>query len=432
MSALTQLSLTDVRCFAGTHQAELPRITVLVGENSAGKSTFLGCLQGLAHVANLQKWDRERSTWDDLDDENHFARPPFWMDSFAAMARSGSATFSLEATLRDHHYDRIRVTYDRGANGEPRERELELRFATDGEDGPAFKVIRVDRSSSEDDETWRVVGPGFEFDFAQSSVSYAQPSTWLSRSVMRGHLPYDGNLTLRRKQTGDPTPESDRMFAGFVNFFRRNVPLRTPERALVIANNDPDGWERRPAYGSNPFGRNVDAHTLEEIRELGRKLGIFSDLEVRRGALGHYEVWANASGEPYNLVHVGFGIQSALPLLQAIASAPEEATILLQQPEAHLHPRAQAALVRSIASRGGRVLVESHSDHVPDWFRIAVMSGEVDPDDLGIVYFERADDRMSTELHGIRVDRQANLGDAPPGFRHFFLDETERLLGFRR
>lgn len=432
MSALTSLSLTDVRCFAGTQKAELPRITVLVGENSAGKSTFLGCVSGLAQVANLQKRDHERPSWGDLDDENHFARLPFWMDSFATIARAGTATFSLEATLRSHRYDRVRVTYDKGANGEPRERELELRFATDGEDGPAFKVIRLDRSSSEDKEMWRIVGPGFEFDFPQSSVSYEQVSTWLSRSVVRGNLPYDRNPTLRRKQTGDLTPEADRMFAGFINFFRQNVPLRTPEHALIVASNDPDGWERKPAFGSNPFGRNVDADTLEEIRDLGRELGIFSDLEVRRGALGHYEVWANASGEPYNLVHVGFGIQSALPLLHTIASAPKEATLLLQQPEAHLHPRAQAALVLSIASRGGRVLVESHSDHVPDWFRIAVMSGEVDPDDLGIVYFQRTDDRTSTELHGIRVDRQANLVDTPPGFRQFFLDETERLLGFCR
>ena len=42
MSALTSLSLTNVRCFEGTQQARLPRITVLVGDNSAGKSTFLG------------------------------------------------------------------------------------------------------------------------------------------------------------------------------------------------------------------------------------------------------------------------------------------------------------------------------------------------------------------------------------------------------
>ena len=169
-----------------------------------------------------------------------------------------------------------------------------------------------------------------------------------------------------------------------------------------------------------------------KIRELGRELGLFTDLDVRHGRGGEYEVWADASGEAYNLVDVGFGIQSVLPLLLTIASAPEEATLLLQQPEAHLHPQAQAALVRLIAARRNRLLVETHSDHVPDWFRIAVMSKQVDPRDLGIVYFHRSDDRTATVLHDIQVDEQANLGETPPYFRRFFLDETERLLGFRR
>ena len=119
MSALTSLSLTNVRCFEGTQQARLPRITVLVGDNSAGKSTFLGSFRALAKL----------TSFDDLNDENHFDEPPFGMGSFATIARSGAATFSLAATLQGHCYDRIRVVYDEGPNGEPRERELELGLA---------------------------------------------------------------------------------------------------------------------------------------------------------------------------------------------------------------------------------------------------------------------------------------------------------------
>ena len=81
MSALTSLSLTNVRCFEGTQQARLPRITVLVGDNSAGKSTFLGSFRALAKLTSL----------DDLNDENHFDEPPFGMGSFATIARSGAA-----------------------------------------------------------------------------------------------------------------------------------------------------------------------------------------------------------------------------------------------------------------------------------------------------------------------------------------------------
>ena len=422
MSALTSLSLTNVRCFEGTQQARLPRITVLVGDNSAGKSTFLGSLRALAKL----------TSFDDLNDENHFDEPPFGMGSFATIARSGAATFSLAATLQGHCYDRIRVVYDEGPNGEPRERELELGLAADRGEGPTFKVTRLDRSGNGDEEMWRTTGPNFEFAFQQSSVSYRQFTTWLSRSVRRGNLPHDGNPALLSKRTGDLTPQAVGMFAGFVNFFRQHDRFPPAEQRLSLATNDPVGWRRSRAFEANPFGRAVDDAAFEKIRELGRELGLFTDLDVRHGRGGEYEVWADASGEAYNLVDVGFGIQSVLPLLLTIASAPEEATLLLQQPEAHLHPQAQAALVRLIAARRNRLLVETHSDHVPDWFRIAVMSKQVDSRDLGIVYFHRSDDRASTVLHDIQVDEQANLGETPPYFRRFFLDETERLLGFRR
>ncbi len=421
MSAITSLALTDVRCFAGTQRAGLPRIALVVGENSAGKSTFLGCLRGMAKLASLE----------DLDDENHFDQPPFKMGPFRTIARSGAATFTLEATFEGHRYERVRVVYDEGPDGEPRERELSFVPNTKGRDASAFGITRLDPSAGARREMWRVAGPGFDFDFEQSSVSYRQFSTWLSRSVRRGNLPHDGESILRRKRTGNPTPEADRAFARFVNFFRQGDLFPAPEQRLLIAANDPVGWQRERWFATNPFGRAMDGPTLDGIRELGSDLQLFTDFELRREPSG-YEVLVNASGDPRNLVDVGFGIQSALPMLHALASAPREATLLLQQPEAHLHPGTQAALVRAVASRGSRLVLETHSDHVPDWFRIAAMSGQLDPQDVGIAYFQRSDGGASTILHDIRLDDQANLADPPPGFREFFVEETERLLGFRR
>ncbi len=431
MSALTSLALTDVRCFKGTQEALLPRITVLVGENSAGKSTFLGCARTIARVANLRQRLRTSRDWDDLSDGNHFDEPPFRMGSFTHIARSGATAFALEASLEGHCYDRVSVAYGEGPTGEPREQALKLGLSAETGCGQSFSITRLSPPGAGSDEIWRVAGPDFEFDVRQSSVSYRQFSTWLSRAVRRGNLPHDGARVLLKKGTKDVEPEMLRMFPRFVQFFRESGRFPGSKHLLRTAVNDPDGWRRRRVFSSNPFGT-IDPAELDKIREMGDRLDLFKELDVRHSAAGGYEVRTNASGTSADLIDVGFGVQSVLPVLQTIAAAPEGATLFLQQPEAHLHPRAQAALVQLIVERRNRLVVETHSDHIPDWLRIAVMSKQLRSADLGIVYFHRSKDRQSTELYNLRVDEQANIVDAPLGFREFFLDETERLLGFHQ
>ncbi len=408
MSRVTSLALTDVRCFAGTQRTGLPRVTVLVGENGTGKSTFLGCARAIARLSDLA----------DPGDGNPFGDPPLSMGGFETIARSGAAKFSIEATLEDHRYDRVRVVYDRGPAGEPRERELELSLSPESGQPGVFRVTRPRSPRSGSPEVWRVAGPDFEFEFPQSLVSCRQISTWLSIAVRRGDLPHEGDAAPWGKRTEDASPEADPMFARFTDFFRRSDLLPGAEHRLPVAADDPVGWPREREYASNPFGEGLDDVTLDRIVALGRRLDLFSGLEVRRGRGGTYEIRVNATGTYRNVVDVGRGVHSVLPVLHIIASAPEKATLLLQQPETRLHPRAQAALVRLIAQRGHPLLVETHSDHVPDWLRIEVMSGDLDPADLGIVHFDRIDGGGSTVLHDIRVDDQANLIDAPPGRQH--------------
>ena len=118
MSALTSLALTNVRCFQGTQQARLPRVALLVGDNSAGKTTFLACHRALAELAGLGT-PLDGDGIKDLSEDNRFDRPPFGMGSFETIARSGATEFTLEGTLSDHCYERVRVVYDRGRDGLP-------------------------------------------------------------------------------------------------------------------------------------------------------------------------------------------------------------------------------------------------------------------------------------------------------------------------
>ena len=77
----------------------------------------------------------------------------------------------------------------------------------------------------------------------------------------------------------------------------------------------------------------------------------------------------------YRPTNVGFGVTYSLPIVVACLAAPKGALLLLENPEAHLHPRGQAALGKLLAQcvlDDVQIIVETHSDHLLNGIRIAV------------------------------------------------------------
>ena len=174
----------------------------------------------------------------------------------------------------------------------------------------------------------------------------------------------------------------------------------------------------------------------DHLVDFGAQSGLFSDIKVKRHGRqmsDPFQLQVKVrSGSHANIMDVGYGVSQSLPILVDLMSASKQ-TFLLQQPEVHLHPRGQAELaslfVQSWKAQKNRFLIETHSDHVVDRVRIAVRLGELKAEDVSILYFEPK--RNSVQIHNLSLDKQGNLQDAPPGYRDFFLRETDRLLGFR-
>jgi len=123
--------------------------------------------------------------------------------------------------------------------------------------------------------------------------------------------------------------------------------------------------------------------------------------------------------------HVGFGMTYALPLMVALLSAQPGDLILVENPEAHLHPRAQQRVTElcvRAADAGIQVLVETHSDHVMNGVRVAVHRGRIKPEDVAMLYFEATNDQASVRL--VEVDARGRFSGRPKGF----FDEGERQL----
>ncbi len=116
--------------------------------------------------------------------------------------------------------------------------------------------------------------------------------------------------------------------------------------------------------------------------------------------------------------NMGFGVTYALPVITAALMAPRDSLLLVENPEAHLHPSGQSAIgafLAMIASDQVQVIVETHSDHVINGIRRAIADATLKPEQATIQFFES--DR--SDVPGIRtidVRARGDLSEWPPGF----------------
>ncbi len=417
--AVTDISLTDVRCFSGEQHARLAKITLLVGENSVGKTTLLGCLNALGRLAGLY----------DLQDRiNWFDQDPFGMGSFDTIARSGSRSFRVAIGLAGSPIGRFAIEFEPGAEVCPRETFLDLHLSGSRSKTARTLTIRREAAGSPA-ERWRFAGPGFRFSLDRSEVSWVQFSTWLSQAIGRGILPFAGELMLFQKRVADTTNRDSENFARFVSFFRHG--FRAPDSPLRIEPIRPHGLLPRRFYTFDPVGGPNGRDSIHSISEAGRQLGMFDRLEVRQRGREEFEVLVDVAGSSRNIMDVGYGVSSLLPFLKVLANAAPNSLFLLQQPEVHIHPSAQKRFIEMLAKSDHAFVIETHSNHVIRWLRILVKEGRLSPSEVSIIYFEPgADDPSATCLHQISLDSLANLSGQPPGYGEFLSEETSRLLGF--
>jgi predicted ATPase len=143
-----------------------------------------------------------------------------------------------------------------------------------------------------------------------------------------------------------------------------------------------------------------------------------------------FQLRVETSGPSANLPDVGYGISQALPIVVESVLATRGNLLLLQQPEVHLHPRAQAALgsffVRQASSEKKDFVIETHSDYLVDRIRIEIAAGTIAPEQVSILFFDRS--ALETKVHQLTLDSNGNILGAPKNFRTFFLKEELRLL----
>lgn len=418
MSSIAELRIGDVRCFDGEQSVKTRRITLLVGENNAGKSTALSCYHALSRIAYLEKQNRL----------NYFDDTPLHMGTFDTIARSGSSKFTLGGSLEGHIYTNIMCEFGPHKHNVPHEKRVRIEFKTTGNESRSLDMELVSNS-----ETWRIKGPEFSFDLDHSEISYVSILEWLSRYVRHGNLPYSGKLDEFRNRTGvNESPNKAAKFEKLTSLFRSALPLPC-QNPFSTGGFDPSIVPPDRTYATLPHEfNNLSREQFDRLNEMGNELNLWKDITIRsRTEDSRYEVLVKTASDWQTLAAVGYGIHSVLPLIATICDKKQRTTFLLQQPETHLHPSTQANLAQIMAESEHNFVIETHSDHIVDRFRICVMNGVLRPDELSIAYFSLSPDRKSSQIHNLGIDAEGNLSNAPSGYRSFFMRETKSLLGFQ-
>jgi predicted ATPase len=140
----------------------------------------------------------------------------------------------------------------------------------------------------------------------------------------------------------------------------------------------------------------------------------------------------NPAGRLHRPQNVGYGLTHVLPVLTAALGARRGQIVIVENPEAHLHPAAQAKMGRLLAlaaATGVQVLLETHSDHVLNGVRRAVKERVLPPDQVALHFFQHrspAPDAPPQVISPV-LNEQAVVDHWPAGFFDQFDRDLEAL-----
>ena len=486
---MNRITIQNYRCFRESQSARLAPLTLLVGNNSTGKTSFLALIRALWEVAFL-------------NESPDFQKDPYDLGTFRDIAhnsgRGGGQANSFEAGFEysrsvrrdDSRYKvSFSVTFEehgispfpvarRIAKGQTR---LEVFVQEDGN-------YAIDVSTSRFNDQYKSEYPKYTQDdtrllpirffvrdiveqYKATLISLAEDSAINGNNLNKEDI--DKSITELSRELDDLTRALSPLFRGPSlrepslrgaslggPSFRRPsfrgppfaaAPVRSrPRRTYdpIRPSQDPEG-EYIPTYlASISLSNQKEWSRLKDaLEDFGTVSGLFDEITIK--SLGKtegtpFQVQIRKSGKrrrrrrkgPFkNLIDVGYGVSQALPVITELMredrSSPQ--MFLLQQPEVHLHPSAQAALgslfCSIVADSRRQIIVETHSDHLLDRVRMDVRDKKTSlrPKDVSILFFER--DELDVNIHSIGIDEEGNILDAPPSYREFFMEETRRSIG---
>lgn len=422
--------------FRGFEDALIPlrQVNFLVGENSTGKTSFL---QLIETFSNMSFWVFEPRYG------VPGAQPQHFLDLVSA-ASSSKKSFTIGAIGMSEDKDAgdfgMLVTY----------------VSLDGRPVPSrVSIIRGQSVRTVDGRLWRSRKGDKYRTRVRNYVTNACPTDHDSclRRLISAHKSganfVEGEETEERE--GHPLfmRFDDVFFEGkgleerenkapypFMSRLVELAPIRTKPRRTYDAPQTEfsSEGEHTPYVIKKRLTSKTQAEAFKQfLEQAGKSSGLFKSINVKpygRGPLAPFEMKITLGGAAFGLENVGYGVSQALPLLVEMFVRPKKTAFTIQQPEVHLHPKAQATFGDLIAELARtdekKFIVETHSDFTMDRFRLNVRTSGSIPSQL--LFFERT--AKGNIVTSIPILENGDLSaDQPDSYRSFFFNESLALLG---
>ncbi|MBK7000835.1 MAG: DUF3696 domain-containing protein [Rhodoferax sp.] len=410
----TRLRLINFKAWEDTGDVDLKPVTMLLGTNSSGKSTLIQSLLLLKQT--VQSPDRSihlNLGGDEINDLFNFGG----FDNVLRQGTSGARQFSLGFSFRSYASPRIDqgdffCSYGQNSAGGVTIQEWQVcannrQFKSVRRDKGAYSVM-IDNENLPRDKG-RHLSP-------ERSVSL--PADAIVMLGQDGVVLGDLCLSIRRE---------------LENIVYLGPLRRKPERDYV--------WNKsKPGEVGNDGHRAIDvllASALMKTEDQNRiidgvskwlvRMKVADKLEIKQlGRSTRYELVVHRDGIQANLRDVGIGISQVLPVLTIAYFAPGGSTIMLEEPEIHLHPLAQSVLaelfVEVSRERNVQFIVETHSEHLFRRMQTLIAKRQITPKGAAMYFVER--EGKTARIRPLELDDFGRVKNWPEGFFGDALGET--------
>lgn len=456
---ITALGLQNFRCFKKA-TAQCKPLTILVGENSVGKTSFMAMARACLETAFSHAQPNSR----------YFNMTPFFLGGFDDMVyspRGKPEAEWFEGTLSvDASRDRIStldptdskeiiyytVRFEKhGTNLIPVKRKfehegawIEMNIATDRNGyRPEIKFGVNKKQWSFTKIMFAELAPclfNFNLNFGQIFPNIGINGSFKSRTLTETK-----DLITQRHPLAHSDGQTIKNFLAklsTINFDERILttsPVRQePSRTydLNIVESETPGYLANLAVSKPSEWKKLKSN----LEKFGKKSDLFSEITVEFiDSIGLFKLMFKTKNGRFesgwrNLTDIGYGVSQSLPLLVGLLRNDSPHIVFLQQPEVHLHPKAQASfgsLVCQLVAKGKIIFIETHSDNILDRIRMDVRDKVVNlhHNAVNTLFFEGAGQEV--KIHTMGFNEQGNITGAPDSYREFFLNETNRDI-FKR